>query len=66
MNINLAWRNIDISVKDTKIVSNSSGYCESGRILAIMGASGSGKTTLLSMLAAQKIKKVQIKGEVSI
>ena len=36
------------------LISNVSGYAESGKLLAIMGPSGAGKTVLLKMLTLEK------------
>ena len=35
------------------ILSNASGYCKPGQLLAIMGSSGAGKTSLLNLLAGR-------------
>ena len=62
--VNITWRNVDISAENNQIVTNSTGYCEAGTMLAIMGASGSGKTTLLSAIAGQRLKGVSRSGQV--
>lgn len=62
--IYITWNNIDARIKDTQILSNCSGYCEPGTVLAIMGPSGAGKTTLLSILAGKTSKDVKVTGSV--
>lgn len=73
--IDLGFRNliytVDIKTKAKKtdapttktIISDCSGVCRAGRLLAIMGPSGAGKTSLLDILAG---RKSQSGGELSL
>ena len=64
--VDLTWQNLSIKASNKTIVHESSGYCQAGTMLAIMGSSGSGKTTLLSAMAAQRLNKVFLSGKVNI
>lgn len=45
----LSWKNVTVTLRKNgaKLVTNASGYVQSGKVLALMGPSGAGKTTLL-------------------
>jgi len=70
--LNVTFSDLNLSVKIGKpwkktnkpILQGVSGYCESGQMLAIMGASGAGKTTLLNVLSGRAVG--QISGKISI
>ena len=53
----LHFQNLTFSVKPKRrnsnrlvILNDVSGYCESGRLLSVMGRSGAGKTTLVRLI----------------
>ncbi|KAK6725417.1 hypothetical protein SNK04_004222 [Fusarium graminearum] len=56
------WRNIDYTVpyqnSDKQLLQDVSGYCEPGKLTALVGASGAGKSTLLTVLTQQAIGTV--------
>lgn len=60
--ITLSWRDLSAEVKGKRLISNCTGYCKPGEMLAIMGASGAGKTTLLSLLCHKADKQLAISG----
>jgi len=70
--LNVTFSDLNLSVKVGKpwkksikpILQDVSGYCESGQMLAIMGASGAGKTTLLNVLSGRAVG--QISGKIKI
>lgn len=62
--ITLTWKNLSAEVNDKSLISNCTGYCKPGEMLAIMGASGAGKTTLLSLLCQKADKQLKISGSV--
>lgn len=62
--ITLTWKDLSASVKGKNLISNCTGYCKPGEMLAIMGASGAGKTTLLSLLCQKADKQLSISGNV--
>lgn len=53
----LVWKDLTVVLPNNgksctrRLIQGLSGYCEPGRIMAIMGPSGSGKSTLLDSLA---------------
>ncbi|KAL6918761.1 hypothetical protein FSHL1_002757 [Fusarium sambucinum] len=51
------WKNIHYTVpyqnSDKQLLQDVSGYCEPGKLLALVGASGAGKSTLLTVLTQQ-------------
>lgn len=51
------WRDLNYTVRqkdgDKQLLSGVSGYCEHGKLTALVGASGAGKSTLLSVLTQQ-------------
>ena len=53
----LVWEDLTVILPNygkgptRRLIQGLSGYCEPGRIMAIMGPSGSGKSTLLDSLA---------------
>ncbi|KAH6950983.1 ABC-2 type transporter-domain-containing protein [Fusarium avenaceum] len=51
------WRNLHYTVpyqnSDKQLLQDVSGYCEPGKLLALVGASGAGKSTLLTVLTQQ-------------
>lgn len=68
-----SWQDVNVVVKDHKtkqplsILTSSSGYVESGQVLALMGPSGSGKTTLLNVLAHRAAaSKAEVRGKVMV
>jgi ABC-type multidrug transport system ATPase subunit len=60
--IYLTWNNISVEIKDKKILTNVTGYCNPGSTLAIMGPSGAGKTTLLSILGKKHSSALKVTG----
>ena len=51
------WRDLHYTVKhkdgDKKLLDGVSGYCEPGKLTALVGASGAGKSTLMAVLTQQ-------------
>lgn len=47
----LTWRDLNVNVGETQILSGISGYVRRGELTALCGASGAGKTTLLTALS---------------
>ncbi|KAF4956228.1 hypothetical protein FSARC_11627 [Fusarium sarcochroum] len=51
------WRSLDYTVPyqngDKQLLQDVSGYCEPGKLTALVGASGAGKSTLLTVLTQQ-------------
>ena len=64
--VTLTWSNVYARVGDKQILTDCSGYCEPGSMLAIMGPSGAGKTTLLSILAKKRSEGLSVEGNVVI
>lgn len=62
--ITLTWRGLNASIKEKQILSESTGYCKSGEMLAIMGPSGSGKTTMLSLITHKQDSQLTVAGDV--
>ena len=62
--ITLTWQDLSAEVNGKRLISNCTGYCRPGEMLAIMGASGAGKTTLLSLLCHKADKQLSISGNV--
>jgi len=60
--ISLSWKNLNASIKGKIIIDNSTGYCNPGELLAIMGPSGAGKTTLLSILGKKSSSNLKLSG----
>ncbi|XP_077242382.1 ABC transporter G family member 15-like [Tasmannia lanceolata] len=66
----LVWENLTVVLPNygkgpTKsLLHGLNGYCEPGRIMAIMGPSGSGKSTLLDSLAGRLASNLVLTGEV--
>lgn len=54
----LTWEaltyDVTVAKKPLRLLSDVYGYCEPGKLTALMGASGAGKTTLLDVLASRK------------
>jgi ABC-type multidrug transport system ATPase subunit len=64
--ISLTWKKLSASVKDKPILTDASGYCKPGELLAVMGPSGSGKTTFLSLLTHKTDPALTVSGNVSL
>jgi len=52
-NFHLIWKNLNMKIKEKKIINDFSGYVVSNKLTIIMGPSGSGKTTFLNILAGR-------------
>lgn len=67
----LSWRNIVVTVRDSKghekqVLKQVSGYLEPGHMLAIMGPSGCGKSTMLDTLAGRLASNAKWTGEIRV
>ncbi|KAG9459613.1 hypothetical protein H6P81_004121 [Aristolochia fimbriata] len=66
----LVWEDLTVVLPNTgkgptkRLLQGLNGYCEPGRILAIMGPSGSGKSTLLDSLAGRLAANVIQTGKI--
>jgi len=49
----VTWKDLNLTFKDTKILTDVSGSLRPGELVGIIGPSGSGKTTLLRLLSGQ-------------
>mmetsp|Transcript_52630 Transcript_52630/g.114939 ORF Transcript_52630/g.114939 Transcript_52630/m.114939 type:complete len:608 (-) Transcript_52630:194-2017(-) len=63
----VSWKNLSYTVKTKKgpktILSNATGKCLPGKMMALMGPSGCGKTTLMDLLA-DRISSGTVEGEI--
>jgi ABC-type cobalamin/Fe3+-siderophores transport system ATPase subunit len=64
LGITLSWHDLCAEIKGKTLLSNCSGYCKPGEMLAIMGASGAGKTTMLSVLSRKADPNLRLTGQV--
>ncbi|XXG83569.1 hypothetical protein AAC387_Pa10g1296 [Persea americana] len=66
----LVWEDLTVILPNygkgptRRLIQGLSGYCEPGRIMAIMGPSGSGKSTLLDSLAGRLAGNVIMTGNI--
>ncbi|XP_077241693.1 ABC transporter G family member 15-like [Tasmannia lanceolata] len=66
----LVWEDLTVMLPNygkgptRRLLHGLNGYCEPGRILAIMGPSGSGKSTLLDSLAGRLASNVVLTGKI--
>ena len=56
----LRWNELCMSIGDVRILKNTWGVVESGKLCAIMGPSGSGKSSMMNVLAGRVSKRCTV------